>query len=63
MSDEPIKLKRTNPGAVMALDKPLLPLMPADISLGHEHDLRAKHLSDSLVDKHGSVAGKYHMKH
>ncbi|XP_034264490.1 exocyst complex component 7 isoform X5 [Pantherophis guttatus] len=25
---------------------------------GHEHDLRAKHLSDSLVDKHGSVAGR-----
>ncbi|KAL7989424.1 hypothetical protein Chor_012090 [Crotalus horridus] len=23
---------------------------------GHEHDLRVKHLSDSLVDKHGSVA-------
>ncbi|XP_039183909.1 exocyst complex component 7 isoform X2 [Crotalus tigris] len=25
---------------------------------GHEHDLRVKHLSDSLVDKHGSVAGR-----
>ncbi|XP_026557820.1 exocyst complex component 7 isoform X1 [Pseudonaja textilis] len=25
---------------------------------GHEHDLRAKHLSDSLVDKHGSVSGR-----
>uniref|UniRef100_A0A2H6N2I9 Exocyst complex component 7 n=2 Tax=Micrurus carvalhoi TaxID=3147026 RepID=A0A2H6N2I9_9SAUR len=25
---------------------------------GHEHDLRAKHLSDSLVDKHGSLAGR-----
>ncbi|XP_063149108.1 exocyst complex component 7 isoform X4 [Candoia aspera] len=25
---------------------------------GHEHDLRVKHLSDSLVDKHGPVAGR-----
>uniref|UniRef100_A0A2D4G981 Exocyst complex component 7 n=1 Tax=Micrurus corallinus TaxID=54390 RepID=A0A2D4G981_MICCO len=25
---------------------------------GHEHDLRAKHLSDSLIDKHGSLAGR-----
>ncbi|XP_015675189.1 exocyst complex component 7 isoform X1 [Protobothrops mucrosquamatus] len=25
---------------------------------GHEHDLRVKHHSDSLVDKHGSVAGR-----
>ncbi|KAK9406864.1 exocyst complex component 7 [Crotalus adamanteus] len=25
---------------------------------GHEHDLRVKHLSDSLVDNHGSVAGR-----
>nr|XP_008102600.1 PREDICTED: exocyst complex component 7 isoform X4 [Anolis carolinensis] len=25
---------------------------------GHEHDLRVKHLSDSLVDKHGPAAGR-----
>eukprot|EP00076_Gallus_gallus_P031825 XP_024997363.1 exocyst complex component 7 isoform X9 [Gallus gallus] len=25
---------------------------------GHEHDLRVKHLSDSLSDKHGPVAGR-----
>lgn len=47
---------------MMVLDKPLLLLMPADISLGHEHDLRVKHLSDTLADKHGPVAGKYRVK-
>uniref|UniRef100_A0A670IJF8 Exocyst complex component 7 n=2 Tax=Podarcis muralis TaxID=64176 RepID=A0A670IJF8_PODMU len=30
----------------------------ADISLGHEHDLRVKHLSDTLSDKHGPAAGR-----
>ncbi|XP_075576368.1 exocyst complex component 7 isoform X5 [Pelecanus crispus] len=32
--------------------------MEADISLGHEHDLRVKHLSDTLSDKHGPAAGR-----
>uniref|UniRef100_K7G760 Exocyst complex component 7 n=1 Tax=Pelodiscus sinensis TaxID=13735 RepID=K7G760_PELSI len=32
--------------------------VPADISLGHEHDLRVKHLSDTLNDKHGPAAGR-----
>ncbi|XP_015501378.1 exocyst complex component 7 isoform X18 [Parus major] len=31
---------------------------PAAISLGHEHDLRVKHLSDALSDKHGLAAGR-----
>ncbi|XP_015501373.1 exocyst complex component 7 isoform X12 [Parus major] len=33
-------------------------LIPAAISLGHEHDLRVKHLSDALSDKHGLAAGR-----
>ncbi|XP_033374520.1 exocyst complex component 7 isoform X15 [Parus major] len=32
--------------------------MEAAISLGHEHDLRVKHLSDALSDKHGLAAGR-----
>ncbi|XP_053816095.1 exocyst complex component 7 isoform X10 [Vidua macroura] len=32
--------------------------MEAAISLGHEHDLRVKHLSDALSDKHGPAAGR-----
>ncbi|KAM4890365.1 exocyst complex component 7 isoform 2-T2 [Sylvia borin] len=32
--------------------------MEAVISLGHEHDLRVKHLSDALGDKHGLAAGR-----
>ncbi|XP_030143484.1 exocyst complex component 7 isoform X1 [Taeniopygia guttata] len=32
--------------------------MEAAISLGHEHDLRVKHLSDALGDKHGPAAGR-----
>lgn len=45
--------------AVPTLDKLSLLFVPADISLGHEHDLRVKHLSDTLNDKHGPAAGKY----
>lgn len=45
--------------AVTTLDKLRLLFVPADISLGHEHDLRVKHLSDTLSDKHGPAAGKY----
>lgn len=41
------------------LDKLHLLFVPAAISLGHEHDLRVKHLSDALSDKHGPAAGKY----
>lgn len=52
----------TGTHAEMVLDKLLLLLMPIDISLGHEHDLRVKHLSDTLTDKHGLAAGKYHIK-
>lgn len=59
--DEQIKFEVTSAHAVMVSDKPLLLLMPADISLGHEHDLRVKHLSDTLADKYGPVAGKYHV--
>lgn len=43
------------------LDKSRLLFVPAAISLGHEHDLRVKHLSDALSDKHGPAAGKYHV--
>lgn len=59
MSDEQIEHEVASTHAVMALDKPLLLLMPADTLLGHEHDLRVKHLRDTLVDKHGPTAGKY----
>lgn len=45
--------------AVTTLDKLRLLFVPAAISLGHEHDLRVKHLSDALSDKHGPAAGKY----
>lgn len=45
--------------AVTTLDKLRLLFVPAAISLGHEHDLRVKHLSDALSDKHGLAAGKY----
>uniref|UniRef100_G1QNR4 Exocyst complex component 7 n=1 Tax=Nomascus leucogenys TaxID=61853 RepID=G1QNR4_NOMLE len=31
----------------------------ADISPGHEHDFRVKHLSEALNDKHGPLAGEY----
>lgn len=31
----------------------------ADVSLGHEHDFRVKHLSEALNDKHGPLAGEY----
>ncbi|XP_027968431.1 exocyst complex component 7 isoform X5 [Eumetopias jubatus] len=30
----------------------------ADVSLGHEHDFRVKHLSEALNDKHGPLAGR-----
>ncbi|EAW89371.1 exocyst complex component 7 [Homo sapiens] len=30
----------------------------ADISPGHEHDFRVKHLSEALNDKHGPLAGR-----
>ncbi|XP_004432845.1 PREDICTED: exocyst complex component 7 isoform X9 [Ceratotherium simum simum] len=30
----------------------------ADVSLGHEHDYRVKHLSEALNDKHGPLAGR-----
>ncbi|XP_030362015.1 exocyst complex component 7 isoform X13 [Strigops habroptila] len=40
------------------LDKSRLLFVPAAISLGHEHDLRVKHLSDALSDKHGPAAGR-----
>lgn len=45
--------------AVTTLDKLRLLFVPAAIPLGHEHDLRVKHLSDALGDKHGLPAGKY----
>lgn len=31
----------------------------ADVSLGHQHDFRVKHLSEALNDKHGPLAGEY----
>ncbi|EOB08194.1 Exocyst complex component 7, partial [Anas platyrhynchos] len=44
--------------AVTTLDKLRLLFVPAAIPLGHEHDLRVKHLSDTLSDKHGPAAGR-----
>lgn len=45
--------------AVSTPDKLHLLFVPAAIPLGHEHDLRVKHLSDALGDKHGPALGKY----
>lgn len=34
-------------------------MFAANVSLGHEHDFRVKHLSEALNDKAGPLAGEY----
>ncbi|XP_020922260.1 exocyst complex component 7 isoform X5 [Sus scrofa] len=34
----------------------MLPVFAADVSKGHQHDFRVKHLSEALTDKHGPLA-------
>ncbi|XP_072793015.1 exocyst complex component 7 isoform X5 [Taeniopygia guttata] len=51
-----IQNKRKDTPTKKPIKRPVL--IPAAISLGHEHDLRVKHLSDALGDKHGPAAGR-----
>uniref|UniRef100_A0A8C3QKA4 Exocyst complex component 7 n=1 Tax=Cyanoderma ruficeps TaxID=181631 RepID=A0A8C3QKA4_9PASS len=51
-----IQNKRKDTPTKKPIKRPVL--IPAAISLGHEHDLRVKHLSDALGDKHGLAAGR-----
>ncbi|XP_015501375.1 exocyst complex component 7 isoform X14 [Parus major] len=51
-----IQNKRKDTPTKKPIKRPVL--IPAAISLGHEHDLRVKHLSDALSDKHGLAAGR-----
>nr|XP_021397357.1 exocyst complex component 7 isoform X5 [Lonchura striata domestica] len=51
-----IQNKRKDTPTKKPIKRPVL--IPAAISLGHEHDLRVKHLSDALSDKHGPAAGR-----